>query len=143
MVSSLVYRPAWEKIPFRDDLTYAEDDEWSRRLVAAGWLAPYAEKSIAIHSHNYTVRQAYKRCYGDSFAAAATRSTGRVWWRDMAFGFILPTLADASRDLAWCRRQGKLSGWPRAVIVRAAQRLGKTTGFRRGLAHFHPTRPNP
>ena len=135
MVSSLVYRPAWETIPFRDDLTYAEDDEWSRRLVAAGWAVPYAEESRAIHSHNYTARQSYRRCYGDSFALAATSPTPARNY-NYHYTVALGTAKDALKDWQWCAAQGRRAEWPRAALVRLAQRLGKRDGYRAGWKHF-------
>lgn len=137
MVSCIVYRPAWEAQPFREDLQYAEDDEWSRRLKAHGWGVAYAEKSIAIHSHNYTLRQAYRRAHGDLFAIAASRPESRPRARDWLFGFLLAWLADVRRDAVWCAREGRLAGLPHAGAVRAAQRYGKTAGFRAGWRHYH------
>ena len=135
MVSSLVYRPAWEVIPFRDDLTYAEDDEWSRRLAAAGWLVSYAENSRAVHSHNYTTKQSYKRCYGDSFALAATSPTpARNYNYHYTVG--LGTAKDALNDWCWCAANGRRREWPHAVLVRLFQRLGKRDGYRDGWKQF-------
>jgi len=137
MVSCAVYRPAWEAQPFREDLQYAEDDEWSRRLKAHGWGVAFAEKSIAIHSHNYTLRQAYKRAHGDSYAAAATQPQNRPKWSNWIYGVVLAWLRDAGREWTWGRRHGKLGGFAHACAVRLAQRLGKTLGFRRGWRHYH------
>lgn len=137
MVSCAVYRPAWEAQPFREDLQYAEDDEWSRRLKAHGWGVAFADRSIAIHSHNYTLRQAYKRSHGDSFAAAATQPRNRPKWSNWIFGVGLAWLRDMGREWAWGRRHGRLAGFPHACAVRLAQRLGKTVGFRRGWRHYH------
>ena len=137
MVSCVVNRRAWEEQPFREDLQYAEDDEWSRRLKANGWGLVFADKSIAIHSHNYTLKQAYKRAYGDCFANAATKAQTVPRLKDFGPGLVLSVLRDAARDWAWCRREGRLLEWPHAVGVRTAQRLGKTVGFRRGWQHYH------
>ena len=137
MVSCVVNRGAWEEQPFREDLQYAEDDEWSRRLKANGWGVLFAEKSIAIHSHNYTIKQAYKRAYGDCFASAATKAQNIPRLRDFGPGLVLGVFRDAARDWTWCRREGRIGEWPRAFTVRAAQRLGKTVGFRRGWQHYH------
>jgi rhamnosyltransferase len=137
MVSCAVYRPAWEAQPFREDLQYAEDDEWSRRLKVHGWGVAFAEKSIAIHSHNYTLRQAYRRAHGDSFAAAATQPQNRPKWSNWIYGVGLAWLRDAAREWSWGRRHGKLGGFVHACAVRLAQRLGKTVGFRRGWRHYH------
>jgi rhamnosyltransferase len=141
MVSCIVYRPAWAEQPFREDLQYAEDDEWSRRLKAHGWGVGFADQSIAIHSHNYTLKQAYKRTYGDMFAIAASRRDSPPRLKDWIFGFLLFWLADVRRDAAWCARHGRLAGLPHAAAVRAAQRYGKTVGFRRGWRHYHAQGP--
>jgi rhamnosyltransferase len=137
MVSCVVNRRAWEEQPFREDLQYAEDDEWSRRLKANGWGVIYAEKSLAIHSHNYTFKQAYKRCYGDSFALAATKPGRRPRSSDWIHGVILPAIRDGMRDWSWCARNRRLGEWPCAFGVRVAQRMGKTDGFRAGWHHYH------
>lgn len=135
MVSSLVRRTAWEEQPFRDDLTFAEDEEWSRRLSAAGWKIVYAERSIAVHSHNYTPQQAFRRCYGDTFAMAATSSTPPKNY-NFRYTVILGTLRDAAKDWKWCAEQGRFNEWPHAVLIRFAQRLGKRAGYRAGWKHF-------
>jgi len=137
MVSCIVNRRAWEEQPFREDLQYAEDDEWSRRLKANGWQVVFAEKSIAIHSHNYTFKQAYKRSYGDCFAAAASRPDDVPRPLNWVVGLTKAVLRDAGKDLKWCLHNGRLMEWPHATGVRIAQRLGRTAGYRRGWVHYH------
>lgn len=135
MVSCVVNRRAWEKHPFREDLQYAEDDEWSRRLKANGWGVAFAEKSVAIHSHNYTLRQSYKRAYGDTFAAAATSRTP-VRNYNLRFTVGVGCVRDGLKDLRYCAREGNLGSLPHALAVRLAQRLGKLDGYRAGWKHY-------
>ncbi len=135
MVSCVVNRRAWEEQPFREDLQYAEDDEWSRRLQSNGWAIVFAEKSLAIHSHNYTLKQAYKRGYGDTFALAATSSTP-VRNYNLHYTVGIGSLRDAMRDFKYCLKEGRLLEWPHAVSVRIAQRLGKLDGYRAGWTHY-------
>ena len=52
MVSCITHRSVIETEPIREDLQYAEDDEWTRRLIKKGYKVHYAIASIAIHSHN-------------------------------------------------------------------------------------------
>jgi rhamnosyltransferase len=137
MVSCVVNRKAWEEQPFREDLQYAEDDEWSRRLKAKGWEVVFAEKSVAIHSHNYTFKQAYRRAYGDCFAAAASRLKAVPRPFDWVVGLVKALLRDSKSDLTWCLRAGRLAEWPHAIGVRIAQRTGRTVGYRRGWFHYH------
>jgi len=131
MVSCVVHRPTWQQIRFREDLQYAEDDEWSRRLVTAGYAVAFAGKSIAIHSHNYTPAQARQRARGDAIAVAQAGNVPDVrrrWHRDV----LLPCLRDAARDLGYCWRQGQVRQWPHALRVRYNQRLGRLEGYRLG-----------
>ncbi|WOO42005.1 glycosyltransferase family 2 protein [Rubellicoccus peritrichatus] len=136
MVSCVVNRSVWEAQPFREDLQYAEDDEWSRRLKASGYAVAFAPKSVAIHSHNYTIKQAYKRAFGDSKAMAAT-STVEPRAVNLHYTVALGTVRDFQRDLKWCKQQRKLTEAPHCFVVRLAQRLGKWKGFHAGWTHYH------
>lgn len=135
MVSCAVYRPAWEEQPFREDLQYAEDDEWSRRLKAHGWGVGYALESVAIHSHNYTFKQAYKRSYGDTFAIAAHSETP-VRNYNYHYTVARGTLADAAKDWKWCAQEGRRREFLHAIGVRFSQRLGKRDGYHAGWKHY-------
>ncbi len=142
MANSAVRRDVWEQHPFREDLQYSEDDEWSRRLVARGWQIAYAEKAAVIHSHNYTLFQAFRRCYGEAFALAALDCVDEHTHN--LFRTVLAGIARESvRDFRYCAREGRLDEWPHALAVRTAQRLGKLKGFRRGWAHYHSANLHP
>jgi rhamnosyltransferase len=135
MANSAVRRAAWEQHPFREDLQYSEDDEWSRRLVKNGWDVVYAERSVVMHSHNYTLREAFKRCYGEAFALAALDTVAAEHYgifRTLISGW----LREGLRDLRYCSRHGRLAEWPHALAVRAWQRAGKLRGFRDGWARY-------
>lgn len=130
MVSCVVHRPTWEKLPFREDLQYAEDHEWSLRLREAGHAVDYADKSIAIHSHNYTPSQAWKRAYGDSKAAAATAASRSeaTLHKTVVIGWI----RDLQRDWRWFGPRGLRGQILHAARVRWAQRMGRYRGFQDG-----------
>ena len=135
MANSIVRRDVWEKDPFREDLQYSEDDEWSRRLIAKGWDVAYAPESSVIHSHNYTLKQAFRRAYGEAFALAALDAVGKKRYsifRTVAAGGLREWL----RDFDYCRRMRRLAEWPHALVVRIAQRLGKVRGFRSGWLRY-------
>ncbi len=136
MVSSVTHRSVLDKVPIREDLQYAEDDEWTRRLVQNGYEIPYAIESVVMHSHNYTLRQSYKRSFGDAKAMAATST---VPPRNVAYLYFvcLGLLKDAIRDTKWCVRNGRITGIPHAVAVRLAQRLGRRDGHHAGWKFYH------
>ena len=135
MANSIVRRDVWEQEPFREDLQYSEDDEWSRRLIEKGWGVIYAPESSVIHSHNYTLKQAFRRAYGEAFALAALDKVGAdrySFLRTVAAGGLREWL----RDFDYCRRMRRLAEWPHALAVRIAQRLGKVKGFRQGWTRY-------
>jgi rhamnosyltransferase len=142
MASSVVRRAAWEEHPFREDLQYSEDDEWSRRLVARGWRIAYAEKAVVIHSHNYTLKQAFRRCYGEGFALAALDCVDERT-HNLFRTVLAGVVRESFRDLRYCARTGLLAEWPHAIAVRTAQRLGKLEGFRRGWRHYRSANLHP
>ncbi len=126
MVSCVTRRAVLEKQPIREDLQYAEDDEWTRRLARHGMAILYAPESVVMHSHNYTLRQSYKRAFGDAKAMAAAGTL------ETHAGVLAGWCADAWRDAKWCLRHQRPGGLPQALGVRLAQRLGRRAGERHG-----------
>lgn len=126
MVSSVTHRSVLEKHPIREDLQYAEDDEWTRRLSGEGLEIVFAETSVVTHSHNYTLRQSFRRAAGDAraMAAAGTLPAHSVGWP----ATILGCAADTIRDAKWCISNGKPGGLPFAAATRVSQRLGRRSG---------------
>ena len=135
MVSSAVNRKAWLEQPFREDMRYSEDEEWSFRIRRHGWVIRYVPGSVVMHSHNYTLAQARKRHYGEGFALGATPALAEGQPETLP-GAVLAAGCDAFRDFVYCARRQKLSEWPHAVAVRLAQRLGKREGLKAGRGHY-------
>jgi rhamnosyltransferase len=135
MVSSVTHRSVLERCPIREDLQYAEDDEWTRRLITDGFEVLYAIDSVAMHSHNYTLKQCYKRAYGDAKAMAAT---GPVHPRNVNYHYFvgLGLIKDSIRDAKWCIRNHHIGGIPFAVAVRLYQRLGRRDGHHDGWKFY-------
>ena len=131
MVSSGLRKDVWQQRGFREDLQYAEDDEYTRWCKAAGHEVRYVPESVAMHSHNYTSEQSYKRACGDARAIGkAWRGSPRRfnWLRTVALG----CLRDLSRDARFCLRHARLHEMGHAMRIRWQQRQGKLAGFRQG-----------
>lgn len=133
MVSSGLRKDVWSRRGFREDLQYAEDDEYTRWCRAEGFGVVYVPESIAMHSHNYSAEQARKRSIGDH------RAIGKAWqgspkdfnWlKTVAVGW----LSDLRHDAAYCARHGRLTELPHSARIRWHQRTGKLVGFRQGWA---------
>ena len=88
----------------------------------------YAGKSVAMHSHNYSLAQVRKRSRGDALALAMAGNTpvhGRKFLQQVALG----AARDFARDLGWCVGHGRISELPFAGLARIWQRYGAWEGF--------------
>src|SRR5262245_36586945 len=135
MVSSGLRKDIWAQRGFLEKMQYSEDDEYTRWCRAQGYKVVYVPDSVVVHSHNYTLSQAYRRSFGEAKALAAVWS-GRPheinWPRTVMLGW----LNDARRDLRFCARTRRLREWPHAVQVRWNQRRAKLAGFREGWRFY-------
>ena len=64
-VSAAVRRDLLLRHPFDENLIMSEDQQCARDLLLAGHAVAYAPASVVVHSHDYTLRQAFER-YFDS-----------------------------------------------------------------------------
>lgn len=131
MVSSGLRKDVWSRRGFREDLQYAEDDEYTRWCKSHGHEVRYVPESVAMHSHNYTAEQARKRSFGDARAIgqAWQGSPGEFnWLKTVALGW----LSDLRHDVRFCTDSGRVRELAHAARIRWQQRNGKLAGFREG-----------
>jgi rhamnosyltransferase len=140
MASSGIRKDIWSRRGFNERMQFSEDDEFTRWCRAQGFRVLYVPESVAMHSHNYTPAQAWRRSFGEGRALAAvwnSRSRSPGWTRNVLLGW----LNDARRDLIFCARKHQLNQWPHAVRIRWQQRAGKLSGFRSGWTAYRQS-PN-
>ena len=129
MVGSLVYKPVWENHKFREDLQYAEDDEWTRRLKHNRYNIVYAEDSIVIHSHNYNLHEAYIRSIGDT-KASTQAGILTPFSLSLSYHVLLGSITAWLKDIPYHLKKGKVLELPYALGIRLAQRYGQWVGNR-------------
>ena len=61
-VCSAIRKSVWQEFPFRQT-DFAEDLEWGKRVLEAGWKIAYEPEAFVIHSHRRSVSYEYKRTY--------------------------------------------------------------------------------
>lgn len=64
-VNSAIKRSVWEKIKFNEELIISEDHDWAKRAYELGYEIDYIPHAAVFHSHNYGLKQVFKR-YFDS-----------------------------------------------------------------------------
>jgi rhamnosyltransferase len=136
MASSGIRKDIWAKRGFLECMQYSEDDEYTRWCRAQNYQIAYCPESVALHSHNYSPQQAYKRSFGEARALAA------VWNNDpreinWARTVMLGWLNDVRRDIVFCARNRRLVDMPHAAQIRWQQRRAKLAGFREGWHFYH------
>ncbi|MEW6714367.1 MAG: glycosyltransferase family 2 protein [Nitrospirota bacterium] len=66
--SSVIRKGVWEKIPFDETLSYAEDHDWAMKVIKAGYRIIYEPEAKTYHSHNETLKQIYSRSFKEALA---------------------------------------------------------------------------
>ena len=70
MPMAAMRKSAWEKHPFYTDAWASEDTEWGEWAVRNGMTIRYVRDCLAMHSHNYTLKQIYGRKFVEGEADA-------------------------------------------------------------------------
>lgn len=131
MAASAIRRSVWEVSPFDERLRYSEDIDWTWRARQRGWRIRYVPDAVVAHSHDYSLRQYFRRQYGEGEAEAAIFDWS-PWQRSFLRYVILPYGRQLLRDWTSCLRNGHLAAAAYAPLLRLAGVTGRWAGFRNG-----------
>lgn len=126
-VNSAIRRDVWQRFPFADDLFFAEDQDWARRVLLAGYTLSYEPSAAVHHSHRYSVKTAFKRF----FDTGASADRGFLAGGSAASGVLRnEALRYAREEVAWLARTGRRRWIPYAAVYELAKFLGVQLGAR-------------
>lgn len=125
---SAIRRSVWEKMPFNENLQYSEDIDWTWRARQGGYEIRYVAGARVFHSHNYTLRQFYKRHFGEG-RAEANIFQWNSWERSLVRYSLLPYLHQVASDWRYCAANGQLGEALYSPVLRMAQLTGRRRGF--------------
>jgi len=131
MANSAIRRSVWLNLPFREDLQYSEDIDWTWRARQQGLEIRYVPDAAVEHSHNYSWRQYYRRQFGEGEAEARIfdwNAWQRSWLRYAALPYVRQVLSDVTHAV----RHRQVTALVTAPAFRMAQLLGRYAGFRQG-----------
>lgn len=131
MANCAARRDVLERFPFETRVQYSEDIEWSYRLRKAGLDIHYVAAAAATHSHNYTLRQSFKRQFGEGKAEAWIFRDGELSTSFLRY-CLLPFGMEVLRDLRWAAQKGSLDALINTVPLRAVQKWGRWRGLTEG-----------
>ena len=126
-VNSAIRRSVWDGLRFADDIIMSEDQEWSARVLLAGWTVLYEPRAAVRHSHVYTVGSAFARFFDSGVSAersylAGARPSSRVLRR--------AALRYGVGEVEWLWRSDQRRWIPYAVVYEASKFLGLELGVR-------------
>ncbi len=125
--NSAIRRAVWEQFPFADDMFFAEDQDWVRRVLLAGYGIRYEPLAVVRHSHSYTLAGAFKRFFDTGASAergflAGGSASSETLRREAA--------RYAREELAWLVRTRQRRWIPYAAAYELAKFLGLQAGAR-------------
>lgn len=131
MANSAARREVLVRFPFETAIQYSEDIEWSYRLRRAGYRIQYAPGSAACHSHNYSLRQSWRRHFGEGVADEfifGAQEISRSWFRC----FLMPFGMEILRDMRWAVKDRSLDALIHSVPLRFTQKWARWRGMLHG-----------
>jgi rhamnosyltransferase len=132
MANAAARKSTLVEFPFEPQMQYSEDIEWSRRIKQAGLGIEYVAAAKACHSHNYSLRESWKRHFGEGKAEAFIFPPSELNTSFMRY-FLMPLVMEILRDAAYSFRRCSIDGLLHCVPLRVAQKVGRWLGLRAGL----------
>ena len=140
LANAALLRRVWERRPFSPSLRYSEDVDWSYWCKQSGLPVVYTPAAAAMHSHNYTLRESWRRHYGEGEAEAEI--FGYEPNHDTLLRRLLARWGMAIlRDARYLCRQNEWTSLLRSVPVRTIEQLADYVGFRKGLRRQRALHP--
>lgn len=129
LATSAIRKELLEKWPFDETIKYSEDIEWSYRAKNNNIDIAYANDAIVEHSHNYTLKEVYKRFYGEGVAE------GQIYNRNgFATSFLMMVvkalIAEVLRDCVYLIGHKRLGVIFYSFVYRGIQKYAVYRGNR-------------
>ncbi|WP_249019033.1 glycosyltransferase family 2 protein [Conexibacter sp. S30A1] len=127
-VNSAIRRELWQRFPFSSDIVMSEDQEWSRRVLLAGYDLIYEPHAPVRHSHSYTLLAAFRRFFDSGVSAERAYMTAESHSASVLRGRAARYVVG---EVWWLWRTGKA----RLIPYNAIYELAKMLGLLAGLNH--------
>ena len=114
-----------EEFPFAGDVLIAEDQDWSRRVLLAGYSIVYEPEAAVRHSHAYTIFTAFRRFFESGVAGSRTFLAGG----DSAQRTLRRKGVEyALGELRWMARSGNAKWIPYTCVYEGMKFVGIQLG---------------
>ena len=124
-VNAAMPRNIWAANPFVEDIVMSEDQEWSRRMLLQGYALAYVPEAAVRHSHNYTLRAAFRRFFDSGASAERAYMAGERHSQDV---LRRQAIEYARGEVRWLGKTDRLRWLPYAAVYEATKMLGLIAG---------------
>jgi rhamnosyltransferase len=124
-VNAAMPRALWERFRFVEDIVMSEDQEWSRRVLLAGYCVAYEPDAAVRHSHDYTLAAAFRRFFDSGASADRAYLAGQ---RQSARVLRSAAIRYARGEATWLWRTGQRRWLPYAALYEGTKMLGLVLG---------------
>jgi rhamnosyltransferase len=126
LATSAVTRKMITDHPFDPQITYSEDVQWSYKMKKSGYLIQYVPDAVVEHSHNYDLKEVYKRFHGEGVAEAKIYGFKPSILRQ----FIKPFILESIRDIVYLVKSFRILHIPYGVVYRFIQKYSVYKGVK-------------
>lgn len=138
-VNSAVRRDVWQQFKFSETIIMAEDKEFAKRILSAGWSIIYEPDAAVYHAHDFSLWSAFKRCidFGVSYSHGVKglpKSEGSA---------ISKALRYFTEELKYLESNGYLKWLPYSMLYEVSKLLGMLLGKIRGKVYSKSVGNNP
>ena len=126
-VNSAIKRDVWQQFKFSEDIVRAEDKEFAKRILLAGWKIVYRPDAVVYHAHNFSLRSIFRRSVdvGIALSQGVSVPRSRNWFTNRLGYFAREAKYIVSNEGGW--------KWlPYSVAYEASKLLGVILGWLRG-----------
>jgi rhamnosyltransferase len=124
-VNAAMPRALWERFPFAEDIIMSEDQDWCRRVLLADFVVVYEPAAAVRHSHDYTLRQAFRRFFDSGASADRAYLAGE---RESVRALRAAAIRYARGELVWMWTTGQRRWIPYAALYETLKLIGLLLG---------------
>jgi rhamnosyltransferase len=117
-------KAVWKEIPY-PDVDFSEDQLWAKDILERGYKRAFADDAVVYHSHNYSVRDTFRRSFDEA------RALKRLFGYDLCpsvWHGIYQAFACTVRDISYLLKNHRgLTTW-REVLKTPFLHLSRQSG---------------
>ena len=126
-VNSAIKKDVWQQFKFLEDIVLAEDKEFAKRILLAGWKIVYQPDAVVYHAHNFSLRSVFQRFVNAGIALSQGVSVPR------SKNWVINRLGYFAMEAKYIvSNEGRWKWLPYSMAYEASKLLGVAVGWLRG-----------